>query len=117
MTKIKMKKNSFTQTKEDKKNKNKNFKLKYLNQCLFVLAAILSVYYVIATNDLSIKGFELNALKKNINELSRENENFKLQTMSMESYNNLNERVAGLNMVAVDEIVYISAKDQVVVKK
>lgn len=112
-----MKKNSFVQIKEDKKNKNKIFKLKYLNQCLFVLAAILSVYYVMAANDLSIKGFELNGLKNKINELSRENENFKLQTMSMESYNNLNERVAKLNMVAVDEIAYISGENQVVVKK
>lgn len=117
MIKIKMKKNSFVQIKEDKKNKNKIFKLKYLNQCLFVLAAILSVYYVMAANDLSIKGFELNGLKNKINELSRENENFKLQTMSMESYNNLNERVAKLNMVAVDEIAYISGENQVVVKK
>lgn len=112
-----MKKNSFVQIKEDKKNKNKIFKLKYFNQCLFVLAAILSVYYVMAANDLSIKGFELNGLKNKINELSRENENFKLQTMSMESYNNLNERVAKLNMVAVDEIAYISGENQVVVKK
>lgn len=112
-----MKKFFFTQNKEDRKNKNKIFKLKYLNQCLFVLAAILSVYYAASANDLSIKGFELNALKKNINELSRENENFKLQAMSIESYDNLNERVAELNMVAVDEIAYISGKDQVVVKK
>ncbi len=117
MTKIKTNKNSFMKTKENKKNTKIFFKLKYLNQCLFVLAAILSVYYVAATNDLSIKGFELNGLKKRINELSRENENFKLQTMSMESYNNLNERIAELNMVAVDEIAYISAENQVVVKK
>lgn len=116
MTKVKTN-NSFTRLKDDKKNKKNFFKLKYFNIFLFVLIIVSGVSHVIVTNNLSIKGFELNEMKKGIRNITSENEELKVKTMSLESFDNLNQRVKELNMVAVGEVAYITNADQAVARK
>lgn len=116
MTKVKAN-NSFNRLKIDKMNKTRFFKLKYINIFLFVLIVISGVFHIIITNNLSIKGFELNELKKEIKSMASENEELKVKTMSMESYDSLSKRVQELNMVTVGEVAYIAAGEQAVAKK
>lgn len=116
MTKVKAN-NSFTRLKNDKKNKIKFIKLKYINILFFILIIASGVFHIAVTNNLSIKGFELNELKKEIRNITSENEELKVKTMSMESYDNLNQRVKELNMVAVGEVAYITEAKQTVAKK
>jgi cell division protein FtsL len=99
---------NFSKNKKDKKNKRMKFNLKIFNQILFVLIIILGIYYVVGTNDLTVKGFKLQEFKVNLMEVGDENNNLELQMMSLGSYNNLSERIKKLDMVAVGHIEYIS---------
>lgn len=119
MTKIKTNRNFINQAKENKKNKNNNSVFRHINKALLFLIMILGIYYIAGINDLSIKSFELSALKMNVKDLTTENGELNVKMMSMESFNNLNKRVGNLNMVAAaaEEIAYIAAPEQAVAKK
>lgn len=116
MTKLRVN-NSFMRGRDDKKFRLKFCKLKYINILLFVLVIIAGVFYIIITNNLSIKGFELNELKKETKNLSSKNDGLKVQSMSLESYDNLHKKIQDLKMVAVGEVLYIAANNQAVAKK
>jgi len=78
------------------------------NKVLACMIFVTMIAYVVIINDLSIKGFILQDLKKNISQLEIENEQFELSAMSLESYEFINERAQKLGMVKVDDIEYIS---------
>jgi len=105
-----------TQTK-NKKNKKRTINLAAFNKILYILIIIFGVYYLIGVNDLSVKGFRLQESKNKINQLINENNKLELKTMSLQSYNNLSQKVKELNMVAVNEIDYLSGAAVIVVKK
>lgn len=110
-----------TQTKKEpfsgQDKKKKVFSLKIFNSFLFLLIIAGSLYYLIGINNLIVKGFRLQELKKEVNLSKNENKNFELKTMFLESYNNLSERAEDLSMVVASEIGYITITDGVVVKK
>jgi hypothetical protein len=95
----------------------KLFNLKDFNKVLLILAIFLSVYYIAGTNDLAIKGFKLNELKKQQSKLADENKKLELNIMALSSYNNISQRIDNLKMVAVGNIDYISSNLETVAKK
>jgi hypothetical protein len=99
------------------KNKNKKLNIRTLNKILATLIIILGVYYIAGINDLTVKGFELQKLKMRLADIKNDNNNLELQMMSLGSYNNLSERIKGLDMVAVGKVEYISTVGSVVAKK
>jgi len=104
--------------KSDQKNKKSSlFNLKHFNQLLFGLIIVSGVCYVAGTNDLSIKGYELQAMEEKKQQLQKENKLNELNITQLSSYNNINERVKDLDMVAVGEVKYISAASAMVAKK
>lgn len=108
---------SFNKLKERKRDKQKFFKIKYLNRILLIITLALGVYYILATNNLSIKSFELNELKNEADYLSIENNEFKVKIISLESYDNLSKRIESLHMVKAGEVAYITAGQPTVAKK
>ena len=100
-----------------KKNKNKILNLKKFNQVVLILVIILGVYYIAGINDLTVKGFELQELKASAMEIEDNNNNLELRIMSLGSYNNLSERIADLDMVAVGKVEYISGASSFVAKR
>lgn len=102
---------------DQKSKKSKLLNLKHLNKLLFGLIIVCGVYYVAGTNDLSIKGFELQKLEDSKQKLQKESELNELSIMQLSSYNNINERVKDLDMVAVGEVKYVSGASAVVAKK
>lgn len=110
-------KKEFCEEQIERNNKKKIFNLKNLNKILLLLIIVLGVYYLTGINDLTVKGFRLQEVKKKIGLLSGENKNIELKITGLESYNNLSERVRGLSMVAAGEIDYLVVLSGIVAKK
>jgi len=91
--------------------------LKNLNKFLALMIIVGGVYYLSGTNDLTIKGFELQELNIRANKLTLENQDMESKITLLKSYNNLSERAKNINMVAVGEIDYISVINGAVAKK
>jgi len=97
--------------------KTKRLSLKTLNFGLFSLILVLGLAYVICINDLTVKGFSLKEMKVRVNSLANENQEIQDKVMAIQSYNNLLEKVKGLNMVAVGEVDYLTFNKNMVAKK
>lgn len=82
--------------------------LKIINIFLGGVAMVLGVFYLININDLTVKGFALKELKSKSNLLLSDNRDYEAKIMNLQSYNNLNDKVKKLNMVAVSEVEYLS---------
>jgi len=93
------------------------FSLKNFNKILWLAIIALSVYYLAGVNDLAIKGFVLSELKQQKNKLAAANNKLELEAMSISSYGQISERIAGLKMVAVGQISYLSAGAEAVARK
>jgi len=91
--------------------------LRNLNKSLFLAIVILAVYYVAGVNDLATKGFALSELKQQENKLIEANNKLELEAMTLSSYGQLSQRVAGLKMVAVGEINYLSDNSGTVARR
>ncbi|MFH1427962.1 MAG: hypothetical protein ABIG60_05570 [Patescibacteria group bacterium] len=102
------------QQNENKKNRGKIFKLrnfasiKLLNIIMLIFIVIAGVFYLVTMNDLIVKGFKLQEFKNEITILKNENKDLELKVMALESLNNLHEKAAKLNMVAVGEVDYLT---------
>lgn len=105
-------------TNEELKNKKAiMFDLKKANKFLFALIIILGLCYLAGANDLSIKGFKLQELKKEAREAGNENSRLELKKTSLGSYNNLSERVKTLGMVPAGKIDYLESGEEAVAVK
>jgi len=91
--------------------KNKRIiNLNIFNKLLMLLMVFGAVYYVIGVNDLVVKGFELQALKKSYSSLENQNRDYNTYATSLKSYNNLEQRIQRLDMVQADKIDYLKSK-------
>lgn len=97
--------------------KNTFFTIKKFNQVILLLIILISLFYLYGMNSISINGFKLKELKDQKNKLAIENQDFELNIMLLSSYNNINERVKDLKMVAVGRIDYITSGIEVMAKK
>ncbi|MFA5420695.1 MAG: hypothetical protein WC280_01555 [Patescibacteria group bacterium] len=98
------------------KRKRLNF-INGLNICL-VFAIILSgFYYLKSVDDLVNKNFELQSLKGETSLLSEEISSLESVKNSLESYENINNRIKDLKMVKVTDINYIIINDNSLAKK
>ena len=88
-----------------------------VNKILVGLIIVSGVYYVIGVNDLSIKGFMLEDLKRQSESLAKENQDIEIKVMQLESYEHLAAKAQELKMVAVDKIEYITIVNGEVAKK
>ena len=85
--------------------------LKTVNILLIICALVSSVGYLALSNHLISQGFALNEARQKVEELTKQNRDLELTAMNLESYDNINKRIAQLNMVsASDDIEYIEFK-------
>lgn len=92
-------------------------RLKILNKLLLATIIIVVGYFVVSTNDLSIKGFVLNELWSEVNTLATNNDQIELKIMELESYDKIDKRAQELKMVKIDKIDYITINDEAVAKR
>jgi hypothetical protein len=82
-----------------------------------ITVIILGVSFIISVNSLSVKSFVLQELKNKTKELVTESNNIELNIMSMETYENINQRAQNMKMVKIDKVDYILAGAVGVAKK
>ncbi|MFA6995038.1 MAG: hypothetical protein WC249_01360 [Patescibacteria group bacterium] len=94
-----------------------SFNLKYFNAVLFASLAGLGVFYLVLINDLTVHGFllqKLNSQEANLVSINMSNQE---QVNMAQSYLSLKDRLQNLNLVAVDNVEYLSVHDLAVAKK
>lgn len=94
-----------------------HFNLGFISIFMLIMIIFVTFSYVLVKNDLSIKGFVINDLQKQIKNLETEKEKLEFSVMEIESYNNLTKRIENLGMVKVDKIEYINPGDYSVAKR
>lgn len=104
-------------TKIKRQNKKILVNLVVANKILFFFLLVGFIYYITGTNDLAVKGFELQELKKQVAEIDNNNKELELKVMSLSSYNKLTEKVQGLSMVPAGSISYVAKTNEAVAKK
>lgn len=101
-----------------KKLGKKILTFKNLNKLLFSVVIVFGMYYLTGINDLMVKGFRLQELKREQSKAASELRDLENQVMNLESYARLSERAKELNMVAVGkEIAYINSNSDVVARR
>lgn len=83
--------------------------LSIFNRCLALVILVSGFFYVLSTNDLSIKGFVIERLKREIVRIENDNKLAELHIMEKESYENIDRRAKEMNMVKIDKIDYIKS--------
>lgn len=96
---------------------NRRLDLKIINAILGGVTVILGLFYLVNINDLTVKGFALKELKSSSNLLLSDNRDYEAKIMNLQSYNNLNDKIKELNMVAVAEVEYLSTTNGVIARK
>lgn len=88
-----------------------------LNIFLGLACLVLGTMYLVQMNNLTVQGFVLKELKSKASILAEENEDLQAKALNLQSYGALSPRLRNLNMVAVDEIIYLNSETSVVAKK
>ena len=101
----------------NKKNYKKIFSFRMISRFSIVLCFVLGFCFVAGINDLSIKGFVLQELKNDFENMSDENRMLELGIMQLESYENISVRANELKMVEVDKVNYVSFTPGTVARK
>ncbi|MCF7795272.1 hypothetical protein K9M50_02855 [Patescibacteria group bacterium] len=91
--------------------------LSWLNATIVVCLAFSLIYYVAGINDLTVKGFDLKEKQAQVRALAVENENYKDLAMVKESLYNVKSRIDDLDLVAVEDVTYITTVNTAVAKK
>lgn len=99
-------------------SKNKNYCLwRGLNIFLVLSCIIFGLTYIIEINSLTIQGFQLRELSAKSRVLAEKHQELQVEALNLQSYSSVSSRLADLNMVAVDEVIYISAQESVLARK
>jgi len=96
---------------------SKFLNLKIINLAILFIIIVSGVYYLIGTNDLTVKGFSQEKLREKNRQLAKENENLELSITLLSSYNNINSRIKNLKMVAVNNVDYLEVGVNVVARR
>lgn len=91
--------------------------LRTVNFCLAFVLILMGFSYVVCVNDLTVKGFALEELKRQAKSLAEDNQEVQDKIVAIQSYLNLANQVKELNMVAVGSVDYLSANNQVVARQ
>lgn len=91
--------------------------LKYLNLGLFALVLILGAAYLVNISQLTVQGFTLRELKSRMAALNNEILEKEERVSAAQSYYMVNARTKDLQMVAVDNIEYLSAGTVAILRK
>lgn len=99
------------------KDSRARLNLRLINAGLFISLAALAFIYLIGISDLTAKGFILQDLRMENNELEERWAFYEQQVNSLQSSTSLAEQVKSLNMVAIEDIEYIKVGTNAVAKK
>lgn len=85
-----------------------NSKIVKFRTIIFSFLIIFSLAYFWQVTSLSIKGFQIKDLDKQIQQLKKDSQKMELEITVEKSMMNVDERVKGLNLVAVQNVEYLN---------
>ena len=83
---------------------------------MVMLVGALSVY-LLEVNNIAAKGYEIRDLEKQVTEIQDENEKLSVRVIELKSMDQLNEKVAALDMVPVETMAYYDTLGQVMARR
>jgi cell division protein FtsL len=83
---------------------------------MVLLVGALSIY-LLEVNNIAAKGYEIRNLEQQVDEIEAENEKLSVRVIELKSMNELDEKVASLDMVPVGDMKYYDSMDQVVARR
>ncbi len=110
-------KSSYYKSKKDSKQQSIRLNLRFLNYGLGLLVLAFVFIYLFGISDLTAKGFILQDLRHQLDEVSEDRVAYEDQVNKLQSYHALNEKLQPLGMVAVTDIEYIKVNAPIVAKK
>ncbi|MCL5093904.1 MAG: hypothetical protein M1355_02140 [Patescibacteria group bacterium] len=91
-----------------------NFSLFALSLILFFLITVL---FLIQSNRVAVRGYEISELEKEVAILKEQNEKIQLEASKYESVNRVREELKNSNMVPIKQINYVYSKKGIALKK
>ncbi len=88
-----------------------------INTILIGAVILAAVGYFFTINSLSTKGFVFKELKEKVTTLNIDKQNMESQVTALASYQNLNPRIQTMQMVASQDVSYISWDSHIVARK
>ncbi len=101
---------------EEIKSKN-NFSFAKIKMLVVFLCFLVPAIYLGIINTSAVKGYEIKKVEQKIEELKKENKQLQIQEAELNSFYNIKDNIGNLNMVEVDEVVYIDDNEGVVAIK
>jgi len=69
----------------------------------------LCALYLVQANNLAMQGYQIETLRNQIEKLRVESRDLESQALQLQSYQHLNSRLSGLNMVPASDVKYLPA--------
>jgi cell division protein FtsL len=83
---------------------------------LVVLVCATGVFYIFEVNNMATKGYEIDKLEKQLNDLKKENERLQIEAAELKSMYKIEEKTKELNMIAPKGVSYLSLPGDVAMK-
>ncbi len=84
------------------------FNWKRTMMALVSLSIVFGVAYLMQTNNVATRGYQIQGLQNKIRDLKTENEKLQQQYVRLQSMSNVISQASGLNMVAVEKMEVVS---------
>ena len=81
------------------------------------LTIICGVLYVVETSSVSTRGYDINALQKQIIELKQENQRVEFEVAKYRSMDSIQARLKNFNLVAADKPEYVTLPGSAVARR
>ena len=89
----------------------------FINLALITCVICFGTAYFLQINNISSKGYQMRDLEKAITVLEEENNDLALEIINLQSLATIQEKAAGLDLVRVDNVEYLSVTSSVMAKK
>lgn len=111
-----------TRNKTKKRKKKKfsilyRFKIKNARLVIYAGLAILFLAYLVQVNSLATKGYIISELEQDLENLEKQNSTLEDKLLSLQTTENIINKIGDLNLVAASEVEYINSEKEIVAFK
>lgn len=97
---------NYSSKREIKMQWRKSFFNSSISVGIFCLGIVFGIMYIVQTNSISTKGYEMSDLEEQITLLEQENQKLEFQIASNKSMKSIQSRLAGTELVVADSFQY-----------
>lgn len=97
---------NYSSKREIKMQWRKRFLNSSVSLAVFFVGILFGIMYIMQTNSISTKGYEMNELENKITLLEQENQKIQFHLASNKSMQSIQQRLAGTELVVADNFQY-----------